>query len=840
MAKIQFYPTDITYKVREGRPVIFIFGRDTDGRTVCLTDDTFKPYFWVMLKDDADADSFRKETEMMREESKTGPLRVEATETAKRNYLGEEKELVRVFVNQPSAVPRFRDILRERGDVSLVLEADIHYVRRYLIDRRITPAALHEAEGEESRENVRCDYVMKAGRIEQIGEDTIKPKVISIDIETYNPEGRNMDYYKHPIVMMALYGDGVEKVLTWKKFRTEHDYIEFVDGEADLLKRFKEILDRHRPDMLVGYYSDGFDLPYLKARAEKHKVNLNIGMDYTGIKLSRGRNQNAEITGMTHIDVFRFIKFIMGGSLDTDYFDLDSVAEELLGENKKDVDLNTLAEVWDNDNNRIEPFCEYNLHDAVITHRLCERILPNILELVKIVALPLFDATRMSFSQLVEWYLMRQAPSYNVIAPNKPGHGEISGRIGRSYQGAFVFEPKPGMYRDIAVFDFRSLYPTIISAHNISPETLNRDCSEEERDYAPLEDKEEKNKEYEDKKEKSKEEKNSKNIWFCKSRKGFLPKMIGELITRRMRIKEIMKTKEDKMLEARSYSLKILANAFYGYMGFYASRWYSYECANAVTAWGRHYIHKVIKKAEDSGFRVLYSDTDSVFLSLEGDKKDNALRFVEKINMDLPELMELEFEGFYPVGIFVSAKLTGYGAKKKYALLDEKGGITIKGFETVRRNWSLIAKETQEKVIEIILRENDIEKAMDYVQDIVKRLKNNEISTENVVIHTQLQKEISSYEQHGPHVVVAQRMQKKGLPVMPGMMVEYVITSGKEKISERARLPSEVGRNDYDPDYYINNQVIPAVERIFQVLGEDIKGAVEAKGQSKLQKFFGS
>ncbi|GAI26580.1 unnamed protein product [marine sediment metagenome] len=178
--------------------------------------------------------------------------------------------------------------------------------------------------------------------------------------------------------------------------------------------------------------------------------------------------------------------------------------------------------------------------------------------------------------------------------------------------------------------------------------------------------------------------------------RGFLPIIIGDLISRRARIKEIIKEKKDIMLEARSESLKLLANAFYGYLGFFGARWYSIECARSVTAYGRYYINRVIEDAEKNEFKVIYSDTDSVFLNLGKKTEEDALKFVEKINETLPGIMELEYENFYPCGIFVSAKEGHYGAKKKYALLGKDGNIKITGFETVRRNWSFIAKQAQE------------------------------------------------------------------------------------------------------------------------------------------------
>ncbi|MFO8016577.1 MAG: DNA-directed DNA polymerase [Candidatus Woesearchaeota archaeon] len=820
MPKIQFYPLDATYRVRDDRPHILLFGRTVDGSTITVVDSTFMPYFWAIPEKGEDIHSFARSIEGLSEKKDDSTLKIVSTEVQKRKYLGDEIEAVKVTVNQPKAVVHFRDEIRDRKEVDLVLEADIKFTRRYLIDRGIVPTALHEVEGEPVKEKVRTSTAISASSIKQVSDDTIQPRILAFDIETYNPAGKGVDAGKYPIVMLSLYGGGMKKVITWKEFSTKHDYIEFVEGEAELIKRFKRIVEDYAPDMLVGYYSDGFDLPYIRSRAEKYRISLDFGWDYSTPKASKGASPSVSTRGMAHIDIFRFIKFILGGSLETDYFDLTSVATELLDEKKIDVDLDGLSEAWDKGTDKLELFCEYNLHDSLLTYRLCEKVLPNMIELVKIVSLPVSDVSRMRFSQLVESYLIRQAPSAGVLAPNKPGHDEIRGRIDRTYQGAFVFEPKAGLYKDVVVFDFRSLYPTIIASHNISPENLSRkDCDEEQREYVPFED-------------------SSRKVWFCRGKKHFIPRMIEDIITRRMRIKEIVRKNPDRMLEARAYSLKILANAFYGYLGFYASRWYSYDCAESVTAWGRSYIHKVISRAQESGFRVIYSDTDSVFFTLDGRSKKDALSFAERINNDLPELMELEFEGFYPRGIFVSAKLTGTGAKKKYALIDENEKITVKGFETVRRNWSRIAKRTQEEVLSIILKENDLDKAVRHVQDTIKSLRNNETSIEDVTIFTQLQKELSSYEAEGPHVAAAKRMEAKGMPLGPGTIIEYVITSGRDKIRDRARLPEEVKQEDYDPEYYINNQVIPAVDRIFLVLGRDIKEIVMNKDQSKLGEFF--
>jgi DNA polymerase I len=809
--KIQFFPVDVTYKLIDNKAVIYIFGRTIDGKQICVTDENFLPYFYVIPKKGFE---LQEKIEKLRVGEDQDVSEVVKTETITKKYLGKEVEAIKVFTKLPRDVPIIRNVIKNWEMVESIHEYDVLFIRRYLIDKNIVPLTLCQAEGEFVTQKSKVP-VLKAGLVEHFSDDTLtKPRILALDIETYNPSGKGMMPEKNPIIMVAFYGDGFQKVITWKRFKTDLDYIEFVESEAKLIERIKGVIEEYKPDILTGYFSDGFDFPYIRTRASKYKIKLDLGLDYSELKI--GKNETAKIKGIAHVDVFKFVRRVMRINLDTDSFGLNAVAAELLGEKKMDVDLDNLAHVWDNEVEKIEEYCKYNLHDSVLTYKLCEKMLPSIIEFVKIVGLPVHDIVRMGFSQLVEWYLLKQAPSFNEIAPNKPNYNEIGKRKMQTYRGAFVYEPEPGLYKDITVFDFRSLYPTIISSHNISPATLNCDCCGGEG-TTPTEEK----------------------YWFCKKKKGFVPTMIEDLITRRMRIKEMIKKETNVFLEARANSLKLLANSFYGYLGFYAARWYSIESAKSVTAYGRFYIQKVIDKAKAEGFKVLYSDTDSIFLSLDGRSKKDAEQFAEAINVELPELMELEYEGFYPSGIFVSAKVGAFGAKKKYALISEDGTIKIKGFETVRRNWSVIAKEVQENVLNIILKEHNKEKAFEYVKKTIHDLRDKKVPIEKVIITTQLQKEIADYDAIGPHVAIAQKLKNKGIVVGPGSMINYVVTQGKDRIRDRARLPDEVKEDEYDADYYINNQVIPAVEKIFEVIGYSKDDLVESKHQNKLDKFFG-
>ena len=812
--KITFFPLDINYKIENNKAVVYLFGRTTDNKQVCVMDKNFEPYFYVIPHKGKDVEEKLNKIKVERNKELSEVVR---TEKVKKRFLGKEVNAIKVYVKLPRDVPVIRDVIKDWEILESVNEYDIRFKKRYLIDQNITPLVAVEATGEFVKHRSRVP-VLKADKIEQKGDESLEaPRVLAFDIETYSLSGKNIEPLKNPILMISFYGAKFKKVITWKKFKTKLDYVEFVKSEVELIEKFKEIINEYKPDVLTGYFSDGFDLPYIQTRADKYKIKLDIGLDFSELSVTTRRNTACNIAGINHLDIFKFIRKIIGPSMDTSAMNLNSVAAELIGEKKIDVDLDNLSAVWDKKPDELGIYCEYNLHDSYLTFKLAEKMMPNIIELVKIVGLTIPELARMGFSQLVESYILKQAYGANEIAPELPHQKELKNRQMQTYQGGFVYEPKPGLYKDIVVFDYRSLYPTIISSHNIDPGTLNCECCEG-KELVPVE--------------------GRKKYWFCTKKKGFLPSLISDLITRRMRIKEMMRKKSSPLMEARSTSLKLLGNAFYGYLGFPMARWYSIESARSTAAYGRFYIHKVIDEAEKKGFKVVYSDTDSVFLTLEGKTKKEADQFQEKINVELPGLMELEYEGFYSAGIFVSAKASKFGAKKKYALLSEEGNMKIRGFETVRRNWSPIAKNVQKKVLNIVLKEDNPEKALKYVKGVIEELRKNKVPLNEVIMSTRLTKNIDEYDNVGPHVAIAAIMRNKGIDVGPGSTIEFVITKSGDKIRDKAKLPSEVSQTDYDPDYYVNNQVIPAVEKIFEVLGYTKEDLSENKEQDKLDKFF--
>ena len=219
-------------------------------------------------------------------------------------------------------------------------------------------------------------------------------------------------------------------------------------------------------------------------------------------------------------------------------------------------------------------------------------------------------------------------------------------------------------------------------------------------------------------------------------------------------------------------------------------------------------------------------------LALEAEIKAQAQKFITYLNSTLPESMELEYEGFYRRGFFVS--------KKRYAVIED-GEIIAKGLELVRRDWAPIVKKTQESVLMAILKEGDSDKAIKEVKKVFKRIKNGNVDKKELIIHTQITKPLDQYKQVGPHVVAARKIEEHGIKVTRGTIVQYIITKGKGSISQRA-VPYEYSEGyEYDKDYYINNQMIPAIERIMYSFGyskKDLMDMARGEVQQSLDAFF--
>jgi len=215
-----------------------------------------------------------------------------------------------------------------------------------------------------------------------------------------------------------------------------------------------------------------------------------------------------------------------------------------------------------------------------------------------------------------------------------------------------------------------------------------------------------------------------------------------------------------------------------------------------------------------------------------------AEKFAEEVNKQLPGIIELELRDLYEGGIFVAREKGKAGAKKRYALVDYRGNLEIRGFETVRRDWCELSKRIQREVLKIILHDKNPNKALQLVRDTVKKIKEGKVAIDDLTIFEQITRPLSAYEAIGPHVRAAQKAKAKGRPVGEGTVIGFVITKGSGKISDRAEPVEDVKQNQYDPEYYIGHQVLPASMRVLKALGYTEQEVLSGKTQKKLGAWF--
>ena len=824
--KIEFIPVDYDYFDFNGRNYAKIVGRDKSGKKICVID-TCDVYFWAILKEKISEKEIKKVQEKIEKihlDVKGRQTKVEKTELHEKNFLGKKVKALKIFATNYKDL---HDIADEIGmpEIEKRRGYDLGFITHYIIEKKLNPLNWYEISGEVLdntlefggiADSLKVDLCLKVNSISPIKKDEFNPKVLAFDIEA--------DEFKigeGEIVMISLVSENFKKVITQKK-QENFPYVEYVKDEAELLEKFAEIIKKISPDFITGYFSDGFDFPYLKARAQKHNVKLDLGIDGSQLKFSRGIMTTAKINGIVHIDLLRFIQIAYSQYMSSETLSLNEVANEFLGESKKSFEFKHSSKIKSDE---WERYFEYNLQDSVLTFKLFNKVWPDLMEFTRTMHEPVFDVSRSGMSRNVEDYIIHNLEKFNEIPEKRPTYDEIGERKGREkYEGAFVFTPTPGLYENLAIFDFTSMHASIIATYNLSKATLlDEKEAKKEKDYIE-------SPEFELNKEKRK-------FYFSK-KPGFFPELLKEVVELRKKYKKELKEKPDTIKKARSNAFKLLANAYYGYMGFFGARYYSIEAAASTLAFVRKFNKWTMEKAKEKGYEVIFGDTDSIGFLLGKKTKEDAKQFLKELNSELPGIMKLELEDFYKRGIWVTKRTGEFGAKKKYALISEDDKLKIRGFETVRRDWCTLAREVQNNVLRMILKEGNEIKALEYVKKIVKEVKERKIELKKMTIRTQLKKPLNEYKAISPHVIAAQKMVEREIPIDMGSLIEYYIAETAEKkklIREKVKLVDETG--EYNIEYYLKNQILPAVENILQVFNVDIKTILDGKKQTTLGEF---
>ncbi len=802
------------YITKKNSAVVRLWVKRKNGEVGVILDKDFDPYFYVVPKEEAAVNKVIQDLRNHETERYSETIKPKKIIQEQKKDFGEKKKVIKLITNHPQHVPSLRKSISELNEVKEVREADIPFVNRYIIDKGLKPSSKIKVIGEETQIN-KVDFAIKAQKVsESTKNNNIPIKTLAFDCEMFNRGGTpNPD--NDPIIIISLKtSSGNTKVLKAKK-----------RDDKDIIKEFIKTIKNEDPDVIVTFNGDEFDWPYLRKRAEKHDIQLEVGRDKSTPQWHGGARKKVAIKGRLNVDLYRIAERDIG---EVKMMSLEEVAD-FLGVKSKDDRCNLegslIGEYWKDKEKRNKLF-RYARDDVESTYGIANELVPTQIEISKMIKQFLDKVSKMGRGRQVEWYLMAEAYLQNELIPNK---GNYAARSQETYSGGFVLEPKRGLHEDVVSLDFSSMYPSLMVSYNISPDTL---ISEEE------------NKELQENEYYEAPEVHHK---FKKKPNGFFKSILKDLINRRNKIKEKMNNndseQETRLLNIRQKALKTLTNSFYGYTGWSAARWYKKECAEATTAWGREMIKKGIETAENEGFEVIYSDTDSIFVKYPDSRdkvKEKSEELAEKLTKELPLILEVED---YFKTIFFTEN------KKRYAGLKSNEDIYIRGLEVRRGDWCKLAKKIQKKVISKILKEKDPDSALELVKKTVNDIKNGNVLYGDLIIRKTLKKKISNYKSMQAHVKAAKKAKRNGYEIAPGGKVGFiVITRTGETVGERA-YPTEMikdyekgkleiegrgGEYFIDKEYYIENQIIPAVSRVLSYFGYSKN---EMKGEPSQQTF---
>lgn len=629
MVKRNIVLLDIDYITHDEKPVMRLFGKvkGEESNDLIALDDSFVPYLYVLPLNDID-----KCVKDLEELQKGEEIAFTKLEKVVKKDFQVPTEFVKLSFNHPQDVPKYRDKIWDLDSVKQLREHDIPFYRRYLIDNALVPMAELELEGEllDSFETIDADVesleILKLNSPPKTANTDFQQfRMMSFDLEVRNPHGMP-NPNEDEIIMIGIDSNvGVRKVISTKGDEFENDpemyFIEKVDSEKEMIESFIKTVKENNIDIIIGYNSDVFDFPYLKDRAKIWGLDLDLGVDGSNIKfIRRGFNNAATFKGLLHVDLY----LVMRRYMSLDRYTLERVYFEFFGEEKIDVPGDRIYEFWDNGGKELKNLFKYSLDDVVSTLKIAQETLPLNLELTRIVGQPFVDVTRMATGQQAEWYLVRKAYEVDEVVPNKPNMTMKNIKERGSNSGGYVKEPEIGLHENLVQFDFKSLYPTLIISKNISPDVLVKDnvsynakFEDFETGYDEIDNLAEE--------ELSSEIDNDEDYYispehffkFKKEPQGFIPSALEGILNERFAVKNRMKETDDpvlkKSLDVQQQALKRLANTMYGVYGFLRFRWYSFECAQSITAWGRQHIKKAMKEAEDYGFKAIYADTDGFY-----------------------------------------------------------------------------------------------------------------------------------------------------------------------------------------------------------------------------------
>jgi DNA polymerase-2 len=664
-----------------------------------------------------------------------------------------------------------RDRLRAAGLETF--EADVQPLDRFLMERFVTGAL--EAHGRIAR---RPGYVEMTDPAIRASDYVAPLAALAFDLETDGLDGA--------LYSIAVAGAGGERVFM-RGDGPAVDGVDYLPDERAVICAFLAHVAAADPDVLLGWNVVEFDLAYLDRRCRTLGVELTLGRarQPAAVRLPRRETQPAiaRVPGRVVMDG---IATLRSATWSFESFRLDDVARELVGRGKAlDGTGDAVADVRAMFATDKAALAAYNLEDC--------RLVVDIFARADLLG---FAIQRQALTGLP---LDRQGGAVaafdNLYLPRLHRHGYVAPDVGRRAAGAdspggYVMESEPGLFRNVVVLDFKSLYPSIIRTFAIDPLGMAVPGD----DPVPGFD----------------------GAAFARER-HILPGLIETLWAAR----DVAKRRGDA---AQSRAIKILMNSFYGVLGTPGCRFARPALASSITRRGHQILRDSRAFIRARGFRVIYGDTDSLFVPV-GDQLDevSARAFGAELAAELTaywrdrlaaelrvgSALELEFETLYLRFFMPLLRGADRGSKKRYAgtvRTPDGTRVVIKGLEAVRTDWSPLARWFQRELFRRVFADEPYDA---WIRQVVADLAAGRLDRE-LIYRKRLRRRIDDYERAvPPHVQAARKLHRAVREI------RYVITM-------RGPEPVEARRSPIDYDHYLQRQLAPAADGVLRALGTDL------------------
>jgi len=766
-----------TYRVRRGVPVVQLFGRLESGAPFLVEEDRYRPTFFVL-------DDHRE------------LLASERDATCERTALCDlrGRRVARVTLPIPARVPIVRDRLREAG--AATFEADVRFPYRFLTDVGVRASVAIEGDVEVAANGL---HVFRNPKLAPADDVRAELSALSLDLETTPDASR---------ILSAAFATtrGEEHALLVAHEGARDTAAETFASERELLEALDARIRELDPDILVGWNVVGFDLRVLASRCEANGVACELGRTPGAIAFksdaSFARDARAEIPGRCVLDGIPLVR----DAIALDDYRLETVARHVLGRGKRieHPGAGRAQEILRLYREDPAALVAYNLEDARLVLEILAR--EGLLELA------------IERSQLTGMQLDRvgaSIASFDLLyLPALRAAGRVAPTVERdrepaSVRGGAVLDSVPGLFRNVAVFDFKSLYPSLIRTFQLDPLAhalaSQADTGADDAIEAP------------------------NGARFARSG-AILPSLLASLAERRERAK----ARGDRHADQ---AIKIMMNSMFGVLGSPGCRFFDPDVANAITTFGQQTLAWTRDEFAARGLRVLYGDTDSVFVELansDGDARAAQLE-AESLRAAVSAAIDARIAGEYGVASELVLELEcvyarfflphvrggASGSKKRYA--GWLGGeLELVGLESVRRDWPALARRLQRGLLERVFRDED---PLPFAREVARALRAGELDDELVYAKRIRKGSLEGYSASPPpHVQAARKAAERG--DAPSGTVRYVIAkSGPEPVDPDAPLPAQL-RTELDRAHYLEKVLRPIADAILREVGSSFGDAI--------------